>query len=136
MVSDGRSGEVVDACWRPPDHGMPKINCDARVDKRRRVGFGIVVRDEMGRVLRCWAQGCEANYDMDSANAMAIYKGLMVGRYMGLVNYAVESDSKVVIKQIVNGDNSDAVHGGILDSIQGIVSDAGNVVYNFCAFKG
>ncbi|KAK0601413.1 hypothetical protein LWI29_024060 [Acer saccharum] len=131
VVNNGRSSEVVEACWRPPDHGMLKINYDARMDKRRRrVGFGIIVRDEVGKVLRCWAQGCEANYDIDSANAMAIYKGLMVGRDMGLVNFTVESDSEVVIKHIVNGDNSDVVHGSILDSIQGLVSDTRNVVFN------
>ncbi|KAI9186811.1 hypothetical protein LWI28_021225 [Acer negundo] len=86
------------------------------------------------RVLRCWAQGCEANYDMDCSDALAIYKGLSVGRDMRLMNFIVETDSENV-KQIVNGVNSDANHGGILDSIQSIVSDFEKVDFNFVPSK-
>ncbi|KAI9191441.1 hypothetical protein LWI28_008524 [Acer negundo] len=75
--------------------GSVDVGDVGRVDKRRRrVGFGIIVRDEEGRVLRCWAQGCEANYDMDCADALAIHKGLSVGRDMALVNFIVETDSE------------------------------------------
>ncbi|KAK0594798.1 hypothetical protein LWI29_000658 [Acer saccharum] len=133
---NGRNGEEVGDSWRPPDHGMLKINCNVRVDKRRRrIGFGIIVRDDEGRVLRCWAQGYEVNYDMNCAKAMAVYKGLLVGREMGLVNYVLETDLENVIKQIMNGGNSDANHGGILDSIQILVSDVRNVGFQFVPTK-
>ncbi|KAK0591366.1 hypothetical protein LWI29_000629 [Acer saccharum] len=136
VATDGRSGEEVGDSWRPLDHGMLKINCNFRVDKRRkRIGFGIIVRDDGGRVLMCWAQGCEVNYNMDSAKAMAVYKGIIVGRDMGLVNHVVETDSATVIKQIVKGGNSEASYSGILDAIQILVSDARNVIFQHVSTK-
>ncbi|KAI9162637.1 hypothetical protein LWI28_029130 [Acer negundo] len=136
VATNGRIGEEVGDRWKPPNHGVMKTNCDCRMDKRRRrVGFGIIFRDGRGKVLRCWAQGCKANYDLEYTKAMTIYKGLLVGRDMGLVNYIVEFDSESVINHIVNGSNSDAIHGGILDSIQGLVSDAKNVEFIFVLSK-
>ncbi|KAI9173614.1 hypothetical protein LWI28_003937 [Acer negundo] len=110
IVMKGRRREEGDDRWKLPVHGMLKVNCDMRVNKRRmRIGYGIIVRDYEGRVLWCSAQGCEANYDLDCAKALAIYKGLLVGSNMGLANYVVETDSETVVKQIRNGGNSEAL---------------------------
>ncbi|KAK2635085.1 hypothetical protein Ddye_029877 [Dipteronia dyeriana] len=117
VTTEGRRREEVDDRWRPPEHGILKINCDIWMDKRRKMGYGIALRDGGGRVLWCSAQGCEANFDLDCAKAMAIYKGLCVGRNMGLVNYVLKSDSETVLKQIWTGGISKADHGGILDAI-------------------
>ncbi|KAK0598216.1 hypothetical protein LWI29_032620 [Acer saccharum] len=78
---------------------------------------------------------CEANYDMDCAKAMVVYKGFIVGKYMGLVNYVVETDSETMIKQILKGGNSEASYGGILDAIQILALDARNVAFQFVSTK-
>ncbi|KAI9182138.1 hypothetical protein LWI28_022462 [Acer negundo] len=136
VAVEGRRRVEVDDRWRPLDQGWLKINCDARVDKRRRhIGYGIIVRDERGRVLWCSAQGCEANYDLDCAKTMAIYKGLQICRNMGLVNYVVESDSETVFKQIWNGGNSEANYGGILEAIRNFIADVRSVVFHHVSTK-
>ncbi|KAK0605965.1 hypothetical protein LWI29_032658 [Acer saccharum] len=66
---------------------------------------------------------------------MTVYKGLIVGRDMGLVNYVVETDLEIVIKQIGNGGTSEASYGGILDAIQNLVSNARNVAFQFVSSK-
>ncbi|KAL5787140.1 hypothetical protein ACOSP7_004089 [Xanthoceras sorbifolium] len=38
--------------WRPPDPGLVKVNSDAAIDSSScLVGFGLVVRDQLGHVL-------------------------------------------------------------------------------------
>ncbi|KAK0573213.1 hypothetical protein LWI29_004472 [Acer saccharum] len=136
VAMDGRSKEERNVRWNPPDHGLVKVNCNVRVyRKRRRVGYGIIVRDDGGRVLWCSAQGCEANYDLNCAKALAIYKGLLVGCNLGLANFVVETNSKMVVKQIWNGDNLEVCHGGILDAIQNIMTDGRSIVFNTVSAK-
>ncbi|KAK2661909.1 hypothetical protein Ddye_000483 [Dipteronia dyeriana] len=59
---------------------------------------------------------------------MAIYRGLRVGINMELVNYMLESDSEMVLKQIWNGGNSEAGHDGILDAIQNFMAGERSLV--------
>ena len=103
--------------------------------RRRRIGFGIIVRDDGGRVLRCCAQVCEANYNLDCAKAMAVYKGIIVGTDMSLENYVVETDLETVIKQIGNCCNPNASYSGIVDSIQSVVSGARKVTFQSVSTK-
>ncbi|KAK0596617.1 hypothetical protein LWI29_017405 [Acer saccharum] len=126
----------MDDLWRPLIHGSLKINCGVRVDKRKRqIGYGIIVRNEEGRVLWCSAQGCEVNYDLDSAKAMAIYKGITAGRDKGLVNYVVESDAETVIKQIGKGDLLETSYTGIMVAIQNLMADVRNVSFHHVSTK-
>ncbi|TXG66221.1 hypothetical protein EZV62_007496 [Acer yangbiense] len=136
-AKDDRRREKVGDRWRLSDHGLLKINCNTRVDKRRRqTGFGFIVKDDGGRVMVCCAQVCEANYDLESAKAMTVYKGLIFCRDIGLENYVVETDLESMIKQIVKGGNSESRYGGILDLIEvlAIVSASRNVTFQ-CASK-
>ncbi|KAK0601899.1 hypothetical protein LWI29_028585 [Acer saccharum] len=103
-----RSREEVNDRWKPSDHGRMKINCEVRVDnRRRRVRYGIIMRDTRGRVLWCSAQGCEANFNLDCAKAMAAFKGL----------------------------NVEANYGGILEAIHNFSSNVRPVTFQFVSSK-
>ncbi|TXG48436.1 hypothetical protein EZV62_027730 [Acer yangbiense] len=132
---DKRRAEVNER-WRPLDQGWLKVNCNARVDKRRRrIGFGFIIRNESGRVLACYAQSCEASYEVDCAKAMVVYKGLMFCKEIGVEKFIVETDLDYVINQIGTGGSSDSRYGGILDSIQSLISNSRTVSFRCVSDK-
>ena len=59
----------------------------------------------------------------------------MFCRDIGLENYVVETDSETVIKQIVKGGNSESRYGGILDSIEVLVSASRNLTFQCASTK-
>ncbi|KAI9166133.1 hypothetical protein LWI28_026772 [Acer negundo] len=82
-------------------------------------------RNCRGRVMACGAQSSEANYGVECAKAMAVYKGIIYCREIGVEKYVVETDSESVIKQIVKGDSSD----------QAMVSNSRNVSFQCVSAK-
>ncbi|KAK0578624.1 hypothetical protein LWI29_013325 [Acer saccharum] len=110
-----------------------ELNVRGRRGRTRRAGEGL--RNDRGRVLACCAQSCEANYEVECAKVMAVYKGLMYCREIGVEKYIVETDSDSVINQIVTGGSSESRYGGILDSIQGMVSNSRTVSFRCVSAK-
>lgn len=43
--------ELVDIGWKPPNHGLVKINFDAAIKRDNIVGIGLVARDDHGDFL-------------------------------------------------------------------------------------
>ncbi|KAK2634003.1 hypothetical protein Ddye_028795 [Dipteronia dyeriana] len=87
-------------------------------------------RDVGGRVVACCSQVWEANYNVGSAKAMAIWKGICFGREIGLENFVMKTDSESVINHILKGSNLESRYGGILDSIGVLVSDLRKILMN------
>ncbi|KAI9191073.1 hypothetical protein LWI28_003171 [Acer negundo] len=94
-----------------------------------RIGFGSIIRDSNGRVVACCSQVCEANFDLDTTKAIAVWKGISFGIDCGLVCFVVETDSDTVINNIVKGGNSDSRYGCILDYVAALVLASRNVTY-------
>ncbi|KAK0603911.1 hypothetical protein LWI29_010038 [Acer saccharum] len=117
--------------WSPPDQGLLKVNCSAAMDKRRRrIGLGTVIRDSEGRVMACCSQVCDANFDLETAKAMAVYKGLKFWDDCGLGSCIVETDSFAVINNINKGGLLDSRYGSLLDSIALLASNSRGVAFN------
>ncbi|KAK0577938.1 hypothetical protein LWI29_002599 [Acer saccharum] len=111
----GRRKEDSGDKWRPPNQRLLKINCNTSFDKgKRRIGFGSIIRNAKGRVVACCSQVCEANFDLETAKVMVVWKGISFGRNCGLDCFVVEMDSETVINNIVKGSNSDSRYGCIL----------------------
>ncbi|KAK3198084.1 hypothetical protein Dsin_021499 [Dipteronia sinensis] len=103
----GVRSNVVITCWKPPECGDYKANCDAVVDRRGNcVGFGTVIRDSTGAVLASCSQIMEANFSIKVAKLVAIRKCLLFYVDSPCV---IESDEATVVKWINDGDrwNSD-----------------------------
>ncbi|KAL5775734.1 hypothetical protein ACOSP7_013291 [Xanthoceras sorbifolium] len=51
--------------WQPPDLGLVKVNSDATIDSANcLVGFGLVVRDQLGYVLGSSWQRLEVSFSL------------------------------------------------------------------------
>ncbi|XP_057452524.1 uncharacterized protein LOC130744349 [Lotus japonicus] len=51
-----RPAPLLQATWARPPHGIYKLNFDAAVATTREVGFGLIVRNMLGKVLASAAQ--------------------------------------------------------------------------------
>ncbi|KAK0587571.1 hypothetical protein LWI29_025050 [Acer saccharum] len=122
--------------WWPPGYGELKVNCNAALDKgKRRIGFGSVIRNSEGRVLACCAQACDANFDMETTKAIAVYKALKFCSDCGWSSCIVESDSVNVFNNIVKEGPLDSRYGSVLNSINLLISNRGKVLFNYVSAK-
>ncbi|TXG55030.1 hypothetical protein EZV62_020286 [Acer yangbiense] len=88
----------------PPESENFKLNVDAAIDKDRgRVGIGLIIRDCNGEVLASCAQRIDDFCTPMVAEAVAILRGLMFAREVGIWPQVVESDAKAVV-DLVNCD--------------------------------
>ncbi|KAK1560237.1 hypothetical protein Q3G72_023852 [Acer saccharum] len=117
--------------WEPPDEGMYKANCDIVVDRIvGKIGLGTVIRNSKGEVMASCAQSMTANLSLKSAKLVAVWKSITFSRDYGLNNpCAFELDEACVVKWIEKGGHRESVHGRILDDIDSIVDDIGEVVF-------
>ncbi|KAF7826658.1 cysteine desulfurase mitochondrial-like [Senna tora] len=83
--------------WVKPASPCFKLNCDAAV----RAGFGGaiggVIRNSEGVVVAAYAVPVKNTLDIHRLEALAIYKGVEVGRGLGIQQLEVESDAKMVV---------------------------------------
>ncbi|KAL5779613.1 hypothetical protein ACOSQ2_010350 [Xanthoceras sorbifolium] len=108
--------------WLAPSPGWFKINSDVAVDVRgRRLGFGVVIRDYMGKVLVSYTSLLLGLFSSDIGEALAILRGLRLAIDMGLSTVCVESDAASVVKQLSSRVTSCSDIGLILDDILSLV---------------
>ncbi|XP_062145914.1 uncharacterized protein LOC133853906 [Alnus glutinosa] len=95
-LGNTRSGQDMRVAgqWQPPPPGVLKLNWDAALDsKKRKMGFGFLVRDSNGKVFDA------VNCSMDSfggpvvAESMAALRAAEFCRDRGLDNIILEGDS-------------------------------------------
>ncbi|KAK3229296.1 hypothetical protein Dsin_001177 [Dipteronia sinensis] len=77
--------------WQPPCLGRFKLNCDATINKLgRSVRVGIVVHDCYGYVVASNTQRIQATYNPQVAEAVAIYRGIMLAQEAGFWQVEIE----------------------------------------------
>ncbi|KAK0583040.1 hypothetical protein LWI29_032768 [Acer saccharum] len=109
---------------------MYKANCDIVVDRIvGKIGLGTVIRNSKGEVMASCAQSITANLSLKSAKLVAVWKSITFSRDYGLNPCAFELDEACVVKWIEKGGHRESVHGRILDDIDSIVDDIGEVVF-------
>lgn len=122
--------------WSLPRPGVYKINCDATIDgARRKVGFGIVIRDLAGCVMACSSQVLIASFSTQTAETMAIGKAILFSWDCGLFPCVLEYDAAMVVKWIVDGSHLDSAYGAILADIAGLRKDCGDLSVDFTPRK-
>ncbi|KAK3211757.1 hypothetical protein Dsin_016463 [Dipteronia sinensis] len=109
--------------WRPPNEEYFKINCDAAInEKEGGISLGIVIRDHSGAVMASCSLTLAAFFDANTAETMAIYRGLIFSRDCGLFPCVIESDAAAVVKWINENSHRDSISGNILAEISALVS--------------
>ncbi|KAK2640685.1 hypothetical protein Ddye_028480 [Dipteronia dyeriana] len=85
--------------WVPLAYGKVKMNTDAAIDNvGRKVGIGIILRDCDGNVLAVCSQKIMAGFSLQVAEAVALLKGLVLARDIGIWPGEVEMDAQSVVK--------------------------------------
>ncbi|KAK3206766.1 hypothetical protein Dsin_020812 [Dipteronia sinensis] len=121
-ISPHFPSQVINS-WRPPDEECFKINCETAInEKEGRIGLGIVIRDHSGAVMASCFLTLAAFFDANTAETMAIYKGLIFSRDCGIFPCVIESDAAVVVKWINEDSHWDSISGNILVEISALVS--------------
>jgi hypothetical protein len=73
--------------WRPPPPGVFKLNWDAALDsKKRKMGFGFLVRDSNGKVFDAVSCSMDSFGEPVVAESMAALRAVTFCRYRGLDN--------------------------------------------------
>ncbi|XP_035546588.1 uncharacterized protein LOC118348634 [Juglans regia] len=102
--------------WEKPRTGSVKANWDAAVDKKqRRVGLGVLIRDEDGKPLVA-VEGQKDNVDHPAvAEAQALWKAMVICRDLRLEKVIFEGDAQVIVKAVNNASEDFSVYGSLTE---------------------
>ncbi|KAL2923824.1 hypothetical protein RDABS01_015315 [Bienertia sinuspersici] len=101
----GHSEIRTQTSWSVPPHGWVKVNTDAYVPNNGRVGLGVVIRDDRGKVLVAGVRKIEAT-DVELAEAQAALYGVSLARRMGFNKVMLETDAwgvAMAVKSVAEG---------------------------------
>ncbi|KAL8479509.1 hypothetical protein ACS0TY_026418 [Phlomoides rotata] len=87
--------------WKPTPTGVWKINVDASVRKGVGALIAGVLRDSSGVVHWCFANRCAGIFEVNVAEALAVEKGMELARLHGIKNVVIETDSKLVVRALL-----------------------------------
>jgi ribonuclease HI len=94
------------------------VNCDAALDsKKGYMGFGIVVRDNMGHVLAAKSVMKRGFLEPTATEMMAVFLAMRFSFEKGFHSIILESDAKNVTKAVQSGTHNDCRYGQIVDDI-------------------
>ncbi|KAK2640801.1 hypothetical protein Ddye_022564 [Dipteronia dyeriana] len=111
--------------WQPRCTSKYKLNTDAAIDADGKLmGFGTVICDSEGMIITTSSQRIVATYPPYVAEAIAMYRGLLLAADIGVFSVEVESDTTTVVKWVVDGDHKNS-------DIDLILSDIRNLIQNF-----
>ncbi|CAN1769951.1 Putative ribonuclease H protein At1g65750 [Linum perenne] len=108
------------AKWHPPKLGELKCNVDAAIDGTvRKTGAGMVVRDEVGTIIKYRTVAWDGSWSSKEAEGRALLEAMSWLEMEGFVQVTIESDAKVVVDAI-RQPNIDNTEFG--DLVQGCLS--------------
>lgn len=116
--------------WSKPDMGVMKINSDGAFDpNNRKGGWGFIIRDHLGMVIKAGAGRTHVLLDAFHAEVLACAAGIKAANECGLQRVEAETDS-LMLKMAME-DNSYA-----LSALGGIICEMKNFVNtNFRSFS-
>jgi ribonuclease HI len=97
-------GEKQTQTWEPPDAGKIKINVDGAFDADGKASFGVVIRNESGRViLSAWGEIRDA-VSAEETEHVACREGVKLAAQWSLLLTILESDCSTVINFLMSPD--------------------------------
>jgi len=87
--------------WTLPSEGFYKINFDGAIfESSGRAGLGVVVRDVEGMIIAALSQNILLPSSVDSVEALAARRAIILAQEISLTQVVVEGDSMKVIAAI------------------------------------
>ncbi|WVZ81971.1 hypothetical protein U9M48_029294 [Paspalum notatum var. saurae] len=81
-------------CWKRPPENMLKLNCDGAYHATKSEGWGFVIRDDDGAVVK--AGKVEHAQDVFQVELIACFQAVKYAMEIGVTNIIIESDSLMV----------------------------------------
>lgn len=98
-----------------------KINCDeAYRSETSTGGWGFVIRDEAGQVIRSRAGSCSHMLDALHAELLACLARVRTARELGMSNVIIEMDS--MLAKLALKSNTLALAGGVVYEIENLMN--------------
>ncbi|KAK3177767.1 hypothetical protein Dsin_033219 [Dipteronia sinensis] len=94
-----------------------------------KVDFGIVIRNNKGEVMVSCAQSMVVNFSVKTAKLFAVWKSIIFSGDCGLTPCSFEMDEACIVKWIKNGCHRDSANGIILNDIDLMVANLGEVAF-------
>jgi ribonuclease HI len=87
--------------WTKPPQGVVKVNWDAAVDiNRKRIGFGVIVRNHDGDALAMISETMDLITDPVTAEALAARRAVEVSQTLGLRKIIMEGDALQIVQAL------------------------------------
>ncbi|XP_031108689.1 uncharacterized protein LOC116013179 [Ipomoea triloba] len=104
MSSEGTTEGRME-CWQTPPPSFYKLNIDVAMDDRRRcMGLGWVIRDELGTVVGVLMSRINGLYTVKEVEGMGAREALSWIKQKGWSRVILEMDAKVVTQAVYNGE--------------------------------
>jgi hypothetical protein len=105
--------------WTKPPQGFVKINWDAAVDSnRKRIGFGVIVRNHEGDVLAMISETMGSSPDPVTAEALAARRAVEVSHMLGLRKIILEGDALQIVQALRLTDGGRCSYGLLIEDMQ------------------
>ena len=105
--------------WRPPTHGMVKINCDGATFRDQKMsGVGVVIRDNSGMVLASMSKQLPQLYSALEVEATAASTALSFATQLGFQQAILESDSLTLATTLQNNNTFLSPEGLLMEDIK------------------
>nr|POF03085.1 hypothetical protein CFP56_43213 [Quercus suber] len=119
LPHSSRTGPPTVQKWKPPEHGLVKVNCDgARFTKENSAGVGVVIRNSEGLVLGSLSKLVPQAYSPLEIEATAIATALEFASDLGCQRAIIETDSLVLVKALQEDTEFLSAVGLVLDEIR------------------
>ena len=105
--------------WTLPGEGFYKINFDGAIfESSGRAALGVVVRDVEGMVIAALSQNIQLPSSVDSVEALAAWRAIILAQEISLTQVVMEGDSLKVIAAINSPKQSRTQWGHVMEDIK------------------
>jgi ribonuclease HI len=111
-------GEQTDQKWEFPPHGWVKANWDVAVERKtRRLGIGIIIRDDHGECCATKSWTRMGLLDPTAVEATAAFMAIQMCIVLGMQQVQFEVDARVVVDAVNRGESSENHWGHLVADI-------------------